>query len=274
MDLQNAQALTYLVTGTEKAKNLTLQCSDGSTSHFGDSEQLDVILSNLKAVYKGEIIPKNGMAVLEAREYDIPLIVAKPLEDGIYSIEILDIAGQSIKTNIEVDPNDASFNIEMIERFALLKYEEFTTKLLNDVMADGKAHTEAQAGRLMNVSDTIYYLVNETYSEDEIKFFTAAKRSTVEENLSNGEAYQQNYDLFDDVINALDPSINMGLVDKAEPLGWEVDGELDNGRAHQIRDLKEEVITLLALKAATTNRINKLVNKMIEISAKRKNGIH
>lgn len=272
MTLKNKNALTYLVNKTDESGiRFSLICSEHEeASYYDDFEQLSIVLHNLKGAYKGEIIPSNGMPVLDAKEEDIPLIIAKNLNNSMI-IEILS-GSRTFKTDVPLSTmNELDlFNIENVEAFALSYYDEITIKEMNESLSYGREVRERKAWDLMNLNDTIYYLINDTYTDGEIELFTEAKRSTVEENLINAEAYQQNYHLFDDVITALDPSINMSLIDKAEPLGWERDGELDNSMAHQIRELKEEVITLLALKAATTSRVNALINEMIILSAKRK----
>lgn len=271
----NIKPLAYVATYLENS-NVGVNCSDRSYFEAESMEEAVTILTNITNSYLGTVEADTPAA--HAREDHRPLVIG--IDDNNNSLNVNIYRDEALKANFKVAVKSLGFDVDIATDLAkyclpiIEEAEKVDEENFNKFMAKNNKGFEARKDYLFNLNETIYYLVDETFSEDEIKFFTAAKSSDVESNLSNAEAYQQNYDLFDDVIKALDPSIHMSLVDKAEPLDWESNGEMDNIRARMIRDLKEEVITLLALKVATTNRINKLVSEMAEISAKRKSNIH
>lgn len=124
---------------------------------------------------------------------------------------------------------------------------------------------ESKNARIIEIADSLNLLHSEVYSASDMDFILNGKLKEVEEIISNGEGFIENYWLIDEVIKAMDSSLDLSLIEKGEPMPFYCESE-ESFYKHQIRDMKQEVITLLSLQYAVKAEINKRMADMARLS--------
>lgn len=132
-------------------------------------------------------------------------------------------------------------------------------------MIENKKSYDAKNARIIEVTDTVGYLQSEVYSAENISFILNGRLKETEETIINGDGFMDNYWLIDEVIKAMDSSLDLSLVEKGEPMPFYCESE-ESFYKHQIRDMKQEVITLLSLQYAVKAEINKRIADMARLS--------
>lgn len=124
---------------------------------------------------------------------------------------------------------------------------------------------ESKNARIIEIADSLNLLHSEVYSASDMDFILNGKLKGVEEIISNGEGFTENHWLIDAVIYAMDSSLDLSLIEKGEPMPFYCESE-ESFYKHHIRDMKQEVITLLSLQYAVKAEINKRMADMARLS--------